>query len=203
VPVAPLPWLPFAVLPVLHNILPVRLMLFATLAAALCVATYLTRRASPARVALALVALAAPFPALAAGIWRSPAPVPAAMHGAAIARVLAPGEVVLVLPFGGLGHGMLWQAEAGFRFRQAGGYLRPDPPAPYTHDPAVTALRLGQTPSTAALRAFLARSGTQAIVLDPSYLPLYAAMLDPLGITPERVEGLVIYRLDATAPPAA
>jgi hypothetical protein len=195
VPVAPLPWLPFAVLPVLHNILPVRLMLFATLAAALCVATYLTRRATPARVALALVALAAPFPALAAGIWRSPAPIPAAMRGAAIARVLTPGEVVLVLPFGGLGHGMLWQAEAGFRFRQAGGYLRPDAPEPYTHDPAVTALRLGQTPSTTDLRAFLARSGTRAIVLDPSYLPLYAAMLDPLGIAPERVGGLLVYRL--------
>jgi hypothetical protein len=100
-----------------------------------------------------------------------------------------------VLPFGGLGHGMLWQAEAGFRFRQAGGYLRPGPPDAYAHDPAVAALRAGTTPTTADLRAFLARSGAGAIVVDPAYLPAYAATLDPLGITPEQVGGLLVYRL--------
>jgi hypothetical protein len=195
VAVAPLPWLPLAYLPPFENVLPVRLVAFAALAAGLCVASYLTRRASPARIALGLLALAAPFPALAADIWRAPAPVPAALRGAAISRVLAPGEVVLVLPFGGLGHGMLWQAEAGFRFRQAGGYLRPGPPATYAHDPAVEALRAGTTPATADLRAFLTRSGARAIVVDPAYLPAYAATLDPLGITPEQVGGLLVYRL--------
>jgi hypothetical protein len=194
-PVAPLPWLPLAFLPGFDNILPVRLIAFATLAAGLCVASYLARRATPARVALVVLALAAPFPALAAGIWRSPASLPAGIHRAEIAQILSPGEVALVLPFGGLGNGMLWQAESDFRFRQAGGYLRPDPPARYAHDPAVAALRIGQMPTAADFRAFLTRSGTQAIILDPAYLPLFAATLDPLGITPERVDGLVVYRL--------
>ncbi|MEO9177115.1 MAG: hypothetical protein ABI317_16495, partial [Gaiellales bacterium] len=195
VPVAPLPWLPLAFLPGFDNILPVRLIAFATLAACLCVASYLARRATAARIALVVLALAAPFPAVAAGIWRSPASVPAGIHGAAIAKILSPGEVALVLPFGGLGNGMLWQAESGFRFRQASGYLRPDPPARYAHDPAVEALRVGQTPTTVELRAFLTASGARAIILDPAYLPLYAPLLDPLGITPERVDGLVVYRL--------
>ena len=171
VAVAPLPWLPLAYIPPFENILPVRLVAYAALAAGLCVASYLARRASPARVALALAALAAPFPALAADIWRAPAPIPPAVRGAAVSRVLHPGEVALVLPFGGLGHGMLWQAEAGFRFRQAGGYLRPDPPARFAHDPAVEALRAGTTPAEADFRAFLRRSGAQAILVDPAYLP--------------------------------
>ncbi len=195
VAVAPLPWLPLAYIPPFENILPVRLVAYAALAAGLCVASYLARRASPARVALALLALAAPFPALAADIWRAPAPIPAAVRGAAVSRILRPGEVALVLPFGGLGHGMLWQAEAGFRFRQAGGYLRPDPPGPFAHDPAVEALRAGTTPSEADFRAFLRRSGARTILVDPAYLPAYAALLDPLGIKPERVEGLLVYRL--------
>jgi hypothetical protein len=195
VAVAPLPWLPLAYLPPFENILPVRLVAYAALAAGLCVASYLARRATPARIALVLLALAAPFPALAAGIWRAPAPIPDAVRGAAVSHILSPGEVVLALPFGGLGYGMLWQAEAGFRFRQAGGYLRPDPPGSYAHDPAVAALRAGQTPAPADFRAFLQRSGTRAILLDPAYLPVYAGTLDPLGITPERVGGLLVYRL--------
>jgi hypothetical protein len=195
VAVAPLPWLPLAYLPPFVNILPVRLVAYAALAAGVCVASYLARRATPGRIALVLVALAAPFPALASDIWRSPAGVPAGLHGAAASRIVAPGEVVLILPFGGLGHGMLWQARSDFRFRQAGGYLRPDPPDRYAHDPAVEALRAGTPPALADLRAFLGRSGARAILVDPAYLPAYASTLDPLGITPERVGGLVVYRL--------
>ena len=190
VAVAPLPWLPLAYLPPFENILPARLVAYAALAAGLCVASYLARRATPGRVALVLVALAAPFPALASDFWRAPAPVPAGL-----ARAVAPGETVLVLPFGGLGHGMLWQAASDFRFRQAGGYLRPDPPAAYAHDPAVVALRAGTAPRPGDLRAFLRSSGATAIVVDPAYLPAYASTLDPLGITPERVGGVLVYRL--------
>ena len=195
VAVAPLPWLPLAYLPPFENILPVRLVAYAALAAGLCLASYIARRATPARIALVLVSLAAPFPALAADIWRAPAPIPPGLRGDAISHILTPGEVVLVLPFGGLGHGMLWQAAADFHFRQAGGYLRPDPPSEYAHDPAVEALHAGTPPKIADLRAFLARSGARAIVVDPAYLPAYKSTLDPLGITPERVGGLLVYRL--------
>jgi hypothetical protein len=173
----------------------VRLVAYAALAASVCVASYLVRRATPARVALVLVSLAAPFPALASDIWRAPAPIPPGLRGDAVSRILTPGETVLVLPFGGLGHGMLWQAAADFRFRQAGGYLRPDPPAAYADDPAVRALRAGTPPAVADLRAFLQRSGVHAIIVDPAYLPAYTSTLDPLGITPERVGGLLVYRL--------
>jgi hypothetical protein len=36
----------------------------------------------------------------------------------------------------GAGNGMLWQAEDGFRFRQAGGYVRPAPPDSFLRWPA-------------------------------------------------------------------
>jgi hypothetical protein len=195
VAVAPLPWLPFAYLPPFENILPVRLVAYAALAAGLCLASYIARRATPARIALVLVSLAAPFPALAADIWRAPAPIPPGLRGDAISRILTPGETVLVLAFGGLGHGMLWQAASDFRFRQAGGYLRPDPPAAFAHDPAVEALHAGTPPNIDDLRAFLAKSGARAIIVDPAYLPAYTSTLDPLGITPEQVGGLLVYRL--------
>ena len=196
VAVAPLPWLPLAYLPPFENILPVRLVAYAALAAG-PVRRVVHRPARDARRASrwCCVSLAAPFPALAADIWRAPAPIPPGLRGDAISHILTPGEVVLVLPFGGLGHGMLWQAAADFRFRQAGGYLRPDPPSEYAHDPAVEALHAGTPPTVADLRAFLARSGARAIVVDPAYLPAYTSTLDPLGITPERVGGLLVYRL--------
>lgn len=195
VAVAPLPWLPLAYLPPFENILPVRLVAYAALAAGVCVASYLARLTTAVRAALVLVALAAPFPALASDIWRAPAPIPPGLRGNAIARILKPGEIVLVLPFGGLGHGMLWQAASHFSFRQAGGYLRPNPPPTYGDDPAVKALHAGTPPALADLRAFLRKSGARAIIVDPAYLPAYASTLDPLGITPERVGGLLVYRL--------
>ena len=111
-------------------------------------------------------------------------------------RVLTPGEVVLVLPFGGLGHGMLWQAEADFRFRQAGGYLRPDPPATLRARPggrgAARAARRPRPPTCAHSCGAAARRRSSST--RPTSR-LYASTLDPLGIKPERVGGLVVYRL--------
>ena len=117
-------------------------------------------------------------------------PVPGGLRGAAVARILTPGEVVLVLPFGGLGHGMLWQAEAGLPLppgrrlpaaRSAGRVrARPGGHGAARRHPA------GAPPICARS---CAASGARAIVVDPAYLPAYASTLDPLGITPERVGG--------------
>ena len=115
----PAPWLPLAYIPP-FDVLPCG-WCRTTLAAGLCVASYLARRTSPARVALALAALAAPFPALAADIWRAPAPIPAPC---AVRPCRASSIPARSRSFGGLGHGMLWSRPASASDRP----LRPDPP---------------------------------------------------------------------------
>ncbi len=99
VAVAPLPWLPLAYLPPFENILPVRLVAYAALAAGLCVASYLARRATPgAHRARAASRSRRPSPRSPPTSGARPAPIPPGLRGAAVSRILTPGEVVLVLP---------------------------------------------------------------------------------------------------------
>ncbi len=124
-----LPWAVFAGIPVVENILPIRLGLAATLAAAVLLALSLDRlrrgRPAVAAVAAALVLL----PLLPRGwpIWQA-SPRPACLRGTALAR-LTSTEPTLLLPYPRLfaETGQLWQAEAHFPFPIAGGYaVHPD-----------------------------------------------------------------------------
>ena len=76
-----------------------------------------------------------------------------------------------------------------------GGYLRPDPPPTYAHDPAVEALRAGTTPQQRRLPRVPASQRRAGDPRRPGLPARLRGTLDPLGITPERVEGLLVYRL--------
>lgn len=130
----PLPWRLVDILPVVSNMLPSRLMLYAHLSAALLVAVFVQqfvvsrpwRQAAPAAVALSLVA-AALFPSL--PFPSSSISVPKFFRSAEMKRI-AEGTVVLVAPIQQLlpSAPMLWQAEADMRFRMTHGYfIAPDP----------------------------------------------------------------------------
>src|SRR4029077_8231545 len=69
-----------------------------------------------------------------------------ALLGACLPR----GEIVLVFPFGPREHSMLWQAESDFRFRMAGGYLRPDTPESFDFA-AIRKLNRGEDPTLAEI----------------------------------------------------
>jgi hypothetical protein len=124
----PLPALVLSRLPVLDNLLPGRLMLYAFLAAAvlLAVAVRDLRHTRSRGLAAALLAATAvtllprmPFPT-------APVSTPAFFTGTAVQRI-GEGDVVLVAPFSRLAvptEAMVWQALSGMRFRMPEGYYQ-------------------------------------------------------------------------------
>ncbi len=126
-----LPWRVVGGLPLMENVLPIRLMVFTYLLIGVVVAVLLGhalgararwwRGAGVLAVAMALLPLfpALPFPS-------TPARVPAFFTGAAVTRVPERSSL-LVTPYYEL-RPMLWQAEAGMRYRtRQGGVFTPGP----------------------------------------------------------------------------
>ena len=142
-----LPWRVVSELPLFNNVLPVRLSLFTSLAAAVILALW--ARDSPRRAAIGVSLAAVLFlvPAPGQGNWRLHPNRPALFGDPALLDACLPrGENVLIFPFGPRGHSMLWQAESGFRFRMAGGYLRPDAPESFDF-PAIRKGIRGEDPT--------------------------------------------------------
>lgn len=211
-----LPWSWVARVPLLDQVLPARLMLFVFLAAALVVAVLVDdavasgwRRAAPllAAVTVALLPLVPEthFPA-------STAAVPTLFVRWDDAG-LPDGAVVLLAPYVANGGGadiMLWQAEAGMRFRMPQGYaFIPGPHGDPIFGPRTTvigdtmdaienrgaAIRLGGDARREA-GAELRTRGVSAVVVGP--MRHRALMLDfladLLGRAPESLDGVEIWR---------
>ena len=151
----PLPFALVSALPVLHNLAAVRLSLYVVLCAALVLAVGLDRlhaagRLRPA-VALPVAALCA-LPLVPAWPYSyEPARTPAYFTSAAVERV-PEGSVALTYPVPRYptSSPMLWQAEAGFRYRSVGGYvITPEPDGSGTFAGGVTAWErvVGQAPA--------------------------------------------------------
>ena len=120
------------------------------------------------RFVLPVLAVAALVPAF----WHSnfastPQRVPFFADG--LARSCIPtGETLVVFPFGVAGDSMLWQAEAGIRFRLAEGYLWPlvfgaKPPSTFDADPTVYALDFIAYESLPTMDALLAFAATHDV----------------------------------------
>jgi hypothetical protein len=135
-----LPWSHLARAPLFDNVLPVRLALFGSLATAVIVALWTaSHRGWSARI-MPVLAVAALVPA----VWQSdyrmvPERWPFFTDG--LYRNCIPrNENVAIFPYGFWGNSMLWQAESGFWFRMAEGYLLPKPPPSFLADPTVLEL---------------------------------------------------------------
>jgi hypothetical protein len=125
-----LPWSPLSHVPPFNNVLPVRLSMFVALAAAVAVAWWAASSRVPraARVVLPLATVATIFPALWNGVWHEH-PARAAFFSTNLYRAcLQPNDRLLFLPFQYWGSSMLWQAEAGYDFQMADGFISPKPP---------------------------------------------------------------------------
>ena len=195
----PLPWLALSRLPFLHEIAPARLGVYMFLLVAVIAALWLARpRAGWRRAAgwaLAALGVAALVPDLGSGAWHSAPENPRLFTTDAYRRVLAPGEITLALPFAQDGDSMLWQAETGFRWRLAEGYVgallpasyvRALPPAPVGADPVLP-------PDPNAIRAYIARRGIRAVVVADEQAPLWAPALAAAGLAGKPRDGAVIY----------
>jgi hypothetical protein len=138
--VAWLPWHVVALLPIFNNVLPVRFSVFTALIAAVIVALWTARTRGALTVVLPALAMLALMPAF----WRADYTVKPErwpFFTQQLYKVCFPrNENVLIFPYGTRSDEMLWQAESGFWFRMAEGYLQPYPPAPFLRNPVVNEL---------------------------------------------------------------
>src|SRR5262249_55015963 len=128
------------------------------------------------------------------------------------ARVLRPGENVLVIPYGDRGNSMQWQAQADMAFRMPEGDVNAVSPTSFTRWPILDTFYEGDVDPGAhrALRAFLGAHDVGAVVVKDGYPGPWARLFGPLDGHPLHEGGVTVYRVpsevltsdaDATPPP--
>jgi hypothetical protein len=106
---------------------------------------------------------------------------------------------VLILPVGGSGESMLWQAEAKLGFIMASGYVvPPDTPDPYSDSPLHAALEYGAAypADVTPARRFLTAHHVTRVVMSVTYARYTAwpRVLDAAGWRGRLVDGAVVFR---------
>lgn len=201
--VTTLPWAPLWQLPALRGAFSARLMVFAFLILAVMMALWL---ASPARrwqaqlarwalAALAVAGVAADVPALSIGISGTPAFIATGQYR----TYLAPGATVVVASSRG-NTGMRWQAETGFYFRLAGGFINaaingrtdlPPPVADLADHPLTPA-------SISSFDRYVTSNKIGAILVSAGSPPKWSWKLRRVGLHPvatgRPIGGVIIYR---------
>lgn len=216
----PLPYALVAQLPVLHNMAAVRLSLYVVLSAALLLAVGLDRlHASGALhrrpVVAGLVTAACVLPLVPAWPYSyQAAGTPAYFRSAAVQEV-PEGSLALTYPVPRFPSSapMLWQAQAGFRYRSVGGYLiTPDEDGAGTFRGGITDWErvVGQAPIgrlgpvapqvADALREEMAELGVSAILVGDvqGAQAVVAVVTDVLGRGPDETTGGVFAWYDVT-----
>jgi hypothetical protein len=193
------PWAWLAERPVFEQAMPVRLIVFAALAAAVMTAQWATGRTRPSwlRVALPALAALAIAPNVSWGGWSRTPNVPRLFTTSLYKSCIGRGENVLLLPFGTLGDSMMWQARTGFWFRDAGGYISPYPPPSYTWLDGMRDVAAEVSPPQVTTNSVLQLVRVQhvtSIVLDAQDEALWGRWLRPFA-RPQAVGGTLIYRL--------
>jgi hypothetical protein len=198
-----LPWSQLARLPGFDNVLTTRFSVFTALLAAVIASLWLAAPRVPlvVRVVLGVLAVVAILPRVDQSLWYTHPSQPAFFADGLARRCLAPGEIVMMLPYTSNGDSMLWQAESGYRFAMADGHLQPKPPPAFEKYPAVAALDEDGPPpgGTADVEAFARAVGVSAIVVADAVADRWQSLLEPLG-KPLHYGGVRIYRLAGKAP---
>jgi hypothetical protein len=169
----PLPAVVLTTVPLFDKALPSRFMMYAYLTLAVMVAMWLAEGNERTTMRWMLGLAIVPFilPNLSASFWTTPAEIPAFFSSGLYRQYLAPGEAVLVLPFGLFGEGMLWQAATDMYFRMAGGYVGLAPPIPKEDAgwPIMSALyNIAGVPDAGnQLKAYLASHDIGAVIVGP------------------------------------
>lgn len=200
----PLPWSLAGRLPLVRFAIPGRFIVYAWLAAAIALSCWLARPSrTPLRwAAFALVAVSL-TPNLVSVPWgtRLDAPPLLADHSQ-LARYVPVGSTALALPFGIAGDSMLWQVEADFRIRLAGGYVSLSVPSAYhRYIHVIRALEGGPFSKRTAdeLCAFIRFTGASVILLRDGAPGGWPELLGSLGVRAQRAGGFSIYELTPSA----
>jgi hypothetical protein len=192
-----LPWARLWYLPVARSAFPVRFMVFAFLGLAVITALWL---ASPSartwpRWLLGVVALAAIGANTPALSFAAVPGTPAFITAGTDKQALHHGDTVVVLS--GRGNaGMLWQAEAGFHFRVAGGFINAAIDRRYGYPDAFSGLAVSPLTNTAeqSFWSYIASAGIKAIMVEQSWPQGWPAILDRLPLERQVSDGVLIYR---------
>jgi hypothetical protein len=194
-----LPWIHFAYLPLVEHVLPVRLVMYTSLVAAVIVAIWAASPVRPSwiRVALPLLAVLAIVPNVSLAVWARSPHVPSFFTTDLRDRCLRKGENVIVFPYGPRGDSLIWQAEGRFRFRIAGGYISPLIPESFLHPHAITHVTTADHPSEVKIGAILElarEKGVSAILVGARNGNTWRGTLASLG-PPTKVGGVLVYRV--------
>ncbi len=201
-PTIPLPWKWFNH-SLLRQVVPVRLGVYMFLIVALILAMWLARpragRWNIAKWAATATTIAFVFPNLSSGAWHTRPYNPPFFTTTQYRRYLQPNETVLMLPYGQNDITMLWHAETGFWFRNTGGYLGRLIPIDYLEDPLSPSFLPPQynppRPKPAEVRAFFARHGVKAVIVDPTQAGGWPSVLAQVGLKAQSVGGILLYRV--------
>jgi hypothetical protein len=201
--IAPLPWKVLGDLPLFGSLLPSRIVVFADLVLAIAIASWLAQRTprSGRRWLLALLGVAALLPNVAGAWWTSRPANPQFFRSGEYRRYLTRGQDVLVLPFAAQGESMLWQAETNFYFAMPGGYISEVTPAraalALAHDNLTGpfATQTGSLPLTIVrnLRAYLAATHIDHVIVQGEAQHAWAAVLHQLAGSPQSLGGILLY----------
>ena len=209
-PAFALPWSGLWSLPIARSAEPLRFIIFGFLILAIALALWLaapaaSRLAQAARWALGLLALTAILadlplfnPAVpppdrqvpAAAAMRPVGALPTFITDGLYRRYLKPGEIVVVVSQRG-NAGMLFQADSGFYFRIAGGYINmslsqqdPQPVAALTH-PTRDTVRQFQD--------YVRGAGVGAILVEDAWAEPWMSVFSRMGMHGTSVGGVAVY----------
>jgi hypothetical protein len=193
-----MPWKLTTHIPLLQNALPERFSMYASIVIAIIVASWLTFDSAPPWLQSLLIALTVvlSLPNLAKGAFTAPDDTPSFFTSTIYRTYLAPGEVVLVLPFSVTGNSMQWLAQTEMYFRMAGGNSA-IMPRDYEAWPIVNAF-LTKTlipDPTDQLKAFCVAHGVTAIVAEAAHSDLWMPVLASLDSAPRTAAGMIVYRV--------
>ena len=190
----PLPWALFDGLPLVRHVTPGRLALFVALPAAMILSMWLAR-GGRGRWALGALVVVFLIPNVGNARWKTPISDPPFFADGDYRSLLDADDRVLTIPAWGANE--RWQADAGFDFRLAGGYLgNPFPPS-YSRYPTWGTLVGGRlSPGYARdLRRFVRDKGVTAIVVDKREPGPWRRLFGSLGVRPLDTGGVLLYRL--------
>ncbi len=221
----PMPWSIVVHLPMMDKALPGRFSIYSFLILGIILSLWLSAGAirKSLRVAGACGVVLFTLPNPSAAFWATPVDTPAFFATSEFTRYIAPGDNVLILPYGCDGNSNIWQATTGFYFRMAGGYLG-QPPIPLEYLPffpiVYDFLNLTDSPFAGELlKMFLAQKNVNAIVVadegahlwinppqpgplfpevttfDPDQRTLIRSLFATLGVAPVQVGGVSFYRV--------
>jgi hypothetical protein len=212
-----LPWRLVEHLPLLRYAIPVRLVLFALLPAAVVVAIWLRGSGRgmperddrtgaawlrPLRWALALLAVASIIPSVGSAAWDTPLTTPPFFAHHAYRAYLSSSDHVLTIPF--WGPNQRWVAAAGFPFALSAGSGGQGQNPAYTRFPIWRTLIAFPYPLPPRpgyeLRRFLRAKRVTAIVVEQGFPGPWARLFGTLGVRPVATGGVLVYRLTPLSP---